>query len=363
MRIGFDVTPILAPMTGVAIYASNLLHHLSQIPGVDVVPLTNRAPHGTPRANKTLWMQTLLPWQLLNDHLDTCHFTNYVASLWTPCPTVVTVHDMTVWLYPQYHYPRRLVAMRPIIPLVVRRAKAVIAVSHATKRDLVRILNIPEAKVHVVHSAPAPHFQPLAAGVDREALRRQLGLPEQYILHVGTIEPRKNLVRLVEAFACLRAAGAPQHLLFAGPRGWKSEPVYATVEQLGMGSAVHFLGHVPDESLVAMYNLADVVAFPSLYEGFGLPLVEAMACGTPVVTSGRGALREIGGQAAEFIDPESVDSLAGGLRRVLADAQRAQELKVRGLAQAALYSWQATASATLRVHKACLSPGNHAESL
>ena len=117
MRIGFDVTPILAPMTGVAIYASNLLRHLSQIPGVEVVPLTNRPPHGAPRANKTLWMQTLLPWQLLNEHLDTCHFTNYVASLWTPCPTVVTVHDMTLWLYPEYHYPRRLLAMRPIIPL------------------------------------------------------------------------------------------------------------------------------------------------------------------------------------------------------------------------------------------------------
>ena len=193
--------------------------------------------------------------------------------------------------------------------------------------------------------------------VDREALRRQLGLPEQYILHVGTIEPRKNLVRLVEAFARLRSAGAPQHLLLVGPRGWKAEPVFAAVERLGMGNAVHVMGHVPDATLVAMYNLADVVAFPSLYEGFGLPLVEAMACGAPLVTSDRGALREIGGEAAEFIDPESVDSLAEGLRRVLEDEQRAQELRARGLAQAALYSWQATASATLRVHQACLSEG------
>jgi glycosyltransferase involved in cell wall biosynthesis len=355
MRIGFDVTPILAPVTGVAIYASNLLQYLRQIPDVEVVPLTNRPSQGKPRANKTLWMQTLLPWQLLNEHLDTCHFTNYVASLWTPCPSVVTVHDMTLWLYPEYHYRRRLLAMRPLIPLVAHRAQAVIAVSHATKRDMVRILNIPEAKVHVVHSAPAPHFQPLAAGIDRQALRRQLGLPEQYILHVGTIEPRKNLARLVEAFARLRSTGAPQHLLLVGPRGWKAEPVFAMVEQLGMESAVHVMGHVPDAALVAMYNLADVVAIPSLYEGFGLPLVEAMACGAPVVTSGRGALSEIAGEAAEFIDPESVDSLADGLRRVLVDEQRAHELKARGLAQAALYSWQATALATLRVHKACLS--------
>lgn len=163
------------------------------------------------------------------------------------------------------------------------------------------------------------------------------------MLYVGTIEPRKNLPRLLEAFARLQKNGLTSFdLIFVGQRGWKDAPV----ERLGLAGSVRFLEYVPIEDLVALYNLADVLAFPSLYEGFGLPVVEAMACETPVVTSSSGSLGEIAGDAAEFVDPTDVTSIADGLYRVLTCPARRAELRARGLARAAQFTWMAAASQT-----------------
>lgn len=370
MRIGFDATPLCAPRSGVGTYTINLLEHLCRQFEDDIVPLAHRPrlwePNGNSRSsipnlrssvsiNKTLWMQVVLPWLLARLRTDLCHFTNGVASLWTPCPSVVTIHDMTLWLFPQHHYRRRLLAMRPFIPLAARQATAIIAVSHSTKRDIVRILRVPAPKVHVIYEAPAPCFRPLAAGPALEAVRRRYGLPERFVLYVGTIEPRKNLVRLLEAFARLRNGGPISHaFILAGHRGWKDEAVFAAVERLKLQDAVRFLGYVPEDDLVALYNLADALAFPSLYEGFGLPVLEAMACGTPVVASPRGSLREVAGDAAIFVDPLEVESIAEGLRRVLEDAVEREELRARGLANAARFTWEATALQTRALYRCCV---------
>jgi glycosyltransferase involved in cell wall biosynthesis len=280
------------------------------------------------------------------------HFTNSVAPLLAPCPTVITIHDMTLWLFPQYHYGRRLLSMRPFIPLAARRAAAIIAISRATKHDIVRILRVPPKKVHVIYEAPAASFRPMEREAALNTVRQVRAVPERFALYVGTIEPRKNLVRLLQAFAQLWHGGVVAHkLVFVGQRGWKEEPVFKAVDTLGLQEAVLFLGYVPHEVLVALYNLAEALVFPSLYEGFGLPVVEAMACGTPVITSRNGSLGEISGESAEFIEPASIESIAEGLRCVLNDPARQAELSHHGLAQASHYSWEAAAEQTRAVYR------------
>lgn len=374
MRIGFEVTPLLAAppyagRSGVGTYAINLLEHLKRLSAHEILPLAHvlgridplqnwntpsiaQKRTGSIRLNKTVWMQAVLPWVLLHRDIDICHFTNGVVSLWTPCPAVVTIHDLTLWLFPQYHYSRRILAMRPFISLAARRATAIIAVSQATKADITRILGVEECKVHVIHEAPSPHFRRLSSDAVLQAARQSYDLPGRFLLYVGTIEPRKNLVRLLEAFARLQKVESRRYtLVFAGGRGWKDEAVFAAVERLELGPFVRFLGYIPAQDLVALYNLADALAFPSLYEGFGLPIVEAMACGTPVVTSPNGSLREVAGDAAEFVDPTAVDSITDGLRRVLSDPSRRAELRSLGLERAAAFTWERAAQKTLNLYK------------
>jgi glycosyltransferase involved in cell wall biosynthesis len=259
---------------------------------------------------------------------------------------------MTLWLFPQYHYGLRLLSMRPFIPLAARRAAAIIAVSSVTKEDIVRILRVPPEKVHVIHEAPAASFRPIDKESARKVLHPHWTVPERFALYVGTIEPRKNLVRLLQAYARLRHGGAvPHKLVFVGQRGWKAAPVFKAVETLGLQDAVAFLGYVPRDVLVALYNLAEALVFPSLYEGFGLPVVEAMACGTPVITSRSGSLGEISDDAAEFVDPTSVESIAHALQCVLNDPARQAELRQRGLIHASRFSWEATARQTQALYR------------
>ncbi len=361
MRIGFDVTSLAVTRSGVGTYTANLLDHLRHAPDDVLVPLAHRPVLLGPtaervgrgrRLNKTFWMQAVLPRELDRLGIEIAHFTNGVAPLVAPCPIVLTVHDMTLWLYPRYHPLRRLLTVRPILPLAVRRASAIVAVSQSAKRDLVRILGVPPERVHVVHSAAAPCFRPLPLGAGLDTVRQAYGLPDRFVLFVGSLEPRKNLVRLLEAFARLDPdLRASVGLVLAGPRGWKDTPIFEAVQRLGIAGSVRFLGYVPSDRLVELYNLAEVLAFPSLYEGFGLPVVEAMACGTAVLTTRRGGLAEAAGEAAEFVEPLRVESIQAGLERVLRDSTRRDELRALGLAQASRFSWAATATSTRHLYQ------------
>ena len=220
---------------------------------------------------------------------------------------------------------------------------------------------MPETKVHVVYPAPAPVFRPLPAGPALDAVRCQHRLPDRFILHVGTLEPRKNLVRLVEAFGQLRRHDLGFYgLVLVGKRGWRDAAIFAAIERLGLGDAVRVLGYIPEETLVSLYNLADALVFPSLYEGFGFPLLEAMACGTPVVTSPQGALREIAGDAARFVEPTEVESIAAGLREVLADPAKREELRSKGLAHVPRFRWSNTAETTRRLYARVGNGRDHA---
>ncbi|MDQ7030045.1 MAG: glycosyltransferase family 1 protein [Ardenticatenia bacterium] len=189
-----------------------------------------------------------------------------------------------------------------------------------------------------------------------EPVRRRYHLPPRFVLYVGTLEPRKNLVRLVKAFARVRAdADLPHHLVLVGQRGWKDVPLFAAIENLGVSDVVHVVGYVPTPDVVALYNLAELFVFPSVYEGFGLPIVEAMACGTPVLTSAVGAMAEIAGGAAELVNPLDVGELADALHCLLTDRNRRRELRRRGLRRAAEFSWRRTAEETAAIYRLVLA--------
>jgi glycosyltransferase involved in cell wall biosynthesis len=363
MRVALDVTSLAVPTSGVGTYTLNLWEHLDQDARDCILPLAHRALNGScppgvvkPRVprpmNKTLWMQMFLPWQLARLGADVSHFTNSVSPLGAPGHQVITIHDMTLWLFPELHYSRRLLAMRPFIPLAARRAGAIITVSHSAKEDIVRILHVPPQKVHVVYEAASSRFRRVEERAELDTIRARHHLPEQFILYVGTIEPRKNLVRLLEAFHKLKSRHRLDHaLILVGSRGWKEHAILSTVETLQLQDSVRFLDHVPARDLVALYSLADLFVFPSLYEGFGLPVIEAMACGTPVVTSDRGSLAEVAGTAAQVVEATDVESIASGIKRVLDDREWWLELQARGLRQAARFSWATTASQTRRVYE------------
>src|SRR3954471_18931742 len=317
MRIGFDGTTLTAGRTGVGYYTEHLLHHLAQeVPDDDLVVLSNRNIDTTTplpahvrvavspwHAPRMVWMQTLAPRMLRHLNVDVVHFTNGMLPLASPVPTIVTIHDMSLTMYPRYHPLRRVVLNRPLVDLAARRADAVITVSQSAKRDIVRLYGTDGRRIHVVHEAAAPSFRPVHDPATLDRIRRRYGLADRFVLYVGTIEPRKNLPKLIAGFAKRHKCGdLPHQLVCAGPYGWLSRDIEELIERLEVDDALRFTGYVPFADLPALYSLAEMFVFPSIYEGFGLPVVEAMACGAPVITGRTAALSEIGGGAIVEVD-------------------------------------------------------------
>jgi glycosyltransferase involved in cell wall biosynthesis len=229
----------------------------------------------------------------------------------------------------------------------------VIAISESGRRDLLRHYAIDPAKVRVIYGGVNPSFRPALPAASAET-RARYGLPGHYILSVGTIEPRKNLSRLLEAYRTLLDRGMEMGLVIAGKRGWRSEEFFARLDQLGLEPRVILLNNVPDADLPALYGTADLFVFPSLYEGFGLPPLEAMACGTPVIVSNTSSLPEVVGEAGITVDPLDTGSLASAIEGVLTDPDLGRQLRTEGPARAACFTWQASARATRRVYEEVL---------
>jgi anaerobic magnesium-protoporphyrin IX monomethyl ester cyclase len=370
MRIAFDGTTLRPARTGVGCYSERLLRHLADEGADDefVVVSNRRADIGSlPAANvrpfegrrrlvSMAWLQLLAPGVLRTVGADVAHFTNGVMPFASRVPSVVTIHDMSLTLYPRYHPLRRVLLHRPLVDLTARRASAIITHSNASKQDIVRLYGLDPARVHVVHLAPAPEFVPISDTSALSEVRRRYGLPDRFILYVGTIEPRKNLPRLLDAFADrYRSGDLTCHLVCAGPYGWRSRDVARRVASLDVASAVHFLGYVPFADLPALYNLSSLFVFPSLYEGFGLPVVEAMACGVAVLIGRSASLVEITGDAVESVDPLDTHALGRALATLTNDDARRKDLAARGLVQARQFSWERAAKETLRVYRAAVA--------
>jgi glycosyltransferase involved in cell wall biosynthesis len=370
MLVGFDATTIRGHMSGVGYYTARLLERLTRVGGeanpIDhlvvfsnvPVPLASLPPRSSiyDQARfgvRAVWMQAVLPSLLRRVRPDVCHFTNFLAPRFADCPYVVTVHDMSLQIMPAYHTLRKRLMTAGLMPEVVRRARLIIAPSESAREDIARLLGprvAPVEKIRVVPHAAEAEFRPQPEGAFSR-LASGYGITRPYLLGVGTLEPRKNIARAVEAFARFVAPRFPEHSFYlVGELGWKYAEVLAAIERHGGGGRIRRLGYVPHADLPALYGHADLLVYPSLYEGFGFPVLEAMACGTPVLTSDCSSLREVAGGAAILVDPLSVEAIAEGMARGLRPGPDRNGLIARGLERAASFCWEKTTEATLAVY-------------
>jgi len=282
------------------------------------------------------------------------HATEHLLLPLHSVPTVLTVHDLIFRHLPEHHKPLNRWYLNLTMPLYCRRAGHIITVSEHSKRDLISAYGIAEEKITVVYEAAAPRFRPQPPQVVAD-VRARYGLPERYLLFVGTIEPRKNLSRLLDALEAVYADGLTDGWVIVGRRGWLCDDFFARLESSPVREAILLPGYVPDEDLPAFYAGAQALVLPNVYEGFGLPVLEAMACETPTVVSNASCLPEIGGEAALYFDPLDVEAMADAVRRLLRDADLQGELRARGLAQTARFSWERAAAETRAVHDAVLA--------
>jgi len=354
---------------GVHQYIYHLLRHLGQaddrlrytvLLGEGVLPpdsaLTSlQSRWSTSRAAvRVAWEQLVQPWVLRRIGADLVHGPVFVGPLLAHCPVIVTIHDLSFIRYPDLSRPANRMYRTVLTRLSAQRARRLIAVSAHAAAESTRLLGVPRERVDVIYHGVDPVFHPLPVD-EVAAFRRDRGLPERFVLFVGTLEPRKNLVRLVEAFARIRDGRV--RLVLAGGKGWLYDDLFAKVEALGLDEEVVFPGYVMDDELPLWYNAATVFSYPSVYEGFGIPVLEAQACGTPVLTSNTSSLPEAAGDGALMVDPYDVEELAAGLDRLLTDEPLRHELRERGLAHARQFSWPHTARETACVYRRAMAEG------
>jgi glycosyltransferase involved in cell wall biosynthesis len=302
------------------------------------------------RLARIFWEQCIQPLALLGPRPDLLHSLAFVSPLVNPAPAVVTVYDLSFRLTPDRFPAAQRLYLSAFTAHSCRRARRVIAISESTRADVVRLFGIARAKVDVAPPGLDPAFRPLPPS-DVAAFRARAGLPEAFILYLGTLEPRKNLGALIRAFAALHARRPELHLVLAGAKGWMYASLFKLVEELNLAAVVHFPGFIPAAELVLWYNAAAVFAYPSSYEGFGMPVLEALACARPVVTSNVSALPEAGGAAALLVPPDDVPALAAALEQALGfDSER----RARGPAHAARFTWPAAAAGTVASYRRAL---------
>jgi glycosyltransferase involved in cell wall biosynthesis len=356
MRIGIDISRVAATArTGTEHYAYELLAALAHIDRQnDYTLYCNRMPAALPplRPNFRLrqiplprfWTHLRLSAEIIAHPPEAAFIPAHVIPLGAPLAhrtrLVVTVHDLGYLRFPEAHTRAQRLMLRLTTVWSARMADRVIAISAATRDDLIRLAQVPAEKISIVHHGVSPRFR-------LSNLQSPISnLP--YFLYVGTIQPRKNLVRLIEAFAqFLRGSDRAYRLILAGKPGWLSEPIVRRAAELGLGDAVQFLGYVPDSELPALLGGATAFVFPSLYEGFGMPVLEAMAAGVPVLTSNTSALPEVAGDAALLVDPEDTQAIMAGLAQLANDAGLRERLRERGLAQSGRFTWERCAQETL----------------
>jgi glycosyltransferase involved in cell wall biosynthesis len=295
------------------------------------------------------WEQFIAPLLLRAVRADVYHGMLNVVPLACPVPSVVTVHDLAFIRFPHTFRSYNRTYLDFATRTSVRRAARICAVSEHTKREVVGLLGVPAERVVVTPDAAREHFQ-LPDPAALAQFRAQKGLPEQFVFYVGTLEPRKNLPTLLEAYSQVaRASQVP--LIIGGGKGWMYDAIFARLEALNLQEQVRFIGYVPEEELPLWYAAATLFVFPSLYEGFGMPPLEAMSCGTPVVTSNCTSLPEVVGEAGLMVDPTDAEALAEAILRVLRSADLREDMRARGLQRARLFDWHTTAERTLHIYE------------
>lgn len=369
MLIGFDASRLsVQERTGTEQYTWELLTALARIDRRnDYLLYTNGLPAALPPLPPNyrlrslrlprLWTHLRLSAEMLLRSPDVLFVPAHVLPLWSPRHAVVTIHDLGYLYYPEAHPPARRLYLRLATIWNARRATHILADSEATRRDIVRYCRVPASKITVVYLGVGERFRPVADPHRLRTVMECYGISTPYLLFVGTVQPRKNLQRLIEAWArFLRRHPAHElALVLAGKRGWLTDAIERRAGELGIAGRVHFTGYVADDDLPALIGGALGYLLPSLYEGFGLPLLEAQACGTPVLTSPVSSLPEVAGDAAIYVEPLDVDAIADGIARLVFEPELRERLRLRGLQRVVEWSWERTARETLAILEKAIS--------
>lgn len=349
---------------GSGVYAARLLEQFSYRSDLCTTVLngwpknisgTNFASRALRISGKMLWTHAHLPAVLWKRGFDLLHSPALVAPVAAPCPLVITIHDMTYLLYPEHFAAWWVSYLKSVMPLAVRSASAIICGSEHSKRDIVQAYKLAWDKVHVIpYGVDQDRFHPGAA-LDSDWARSH-GIREGYLLHVGVFSRRKNITVLLRAVAHLRAknSGRAVQLVLAGAelsalKG--ADEIHETIRELNLANSVVLTGRVPDQYMPGLYAQAGALVMPSLYEGFGFPILESMASGTPVVASNTSSLPEVAGDAAILVPPTDELSLADAIEDVITNPRTVEELRTKGLKRAKQFNWQRTASETVKVYR------------
>jgi glycosyltransferase involved in cell wall biosynthesis len=370
MRVGYLTYGLDRAPTGIGRYALELLRALAALPGGPEIVLltTERADHhglwdafdhhALPGCRQLPGLITAgnlaLSWAARRCRLDLIHDPNGIAPLLGPAAgarRVVTVHDVFAYVCPEAHNRLDNWRYHLMLPHALARADMVLTDSDHSRRDIVRYLAVAAARIQVIPCGVDPRFTPVPDGDSQRAVLERYGITRPYLLYVGGINARKNIAQLFEAFSRLLARYPDLTLVVGGKRQWQTGAIDATFHRLNLSNHVHFTGYVADADLPALYSAAELFIFPSLYEGFGLPPLEAMACGVPAITSNAASLPEVVGDAALTVDPYAVDDLAAAIERALTDEGLRADLRRRGLERAAGFTWPRAATETLAVYE------------
>jgi glycosyltransferase involved in cell wall biosynthesis len=364
MRVGIDARLVYYSQAGIGQYILHLVNGLAQVDGDNQYVLLQSRKDDTQILDQpnfrrvSLWTPShhrlerySLNVELVRLGLDILHSPDFIPPHRPACKSVITVHDLAFLLYPHF-LTRESARYYGHIDQAVRWTDHIIAVSESTKRDTIQHLGVPEDKITVVHEAANPIFRPLDKSTARQEVLDRHGVDGPFVLFVSTIEPRKNVPTLLRAvWQLMRCYKEDVRLVLAGGRGWLFEEVFSVVEELDLDGRVHFVGRVPSEDLLHLYNAAEMLAHPAFYEGFGLPPLEAMACGLPAIVSNVASLPEVVGDAGFLVDPNDIDELTVAMWRVLNDSTLRDEMREKGLRQAARFSWERAARETMAIYR------------
>lgn len=376
MHICIDVSPTAQKHAGLGRYAGEIARTLAADAEINLSLFYNRegnaelpdylshVPHQTVNIGNKPWRMGVFTSRLTRWPLDTVfgateifHATNHLLAHFRQARTVYTLHDLIFLRYPEHHKSYNRWYLTLTMPHYLKAADAIITPSECSKQDALEFYDLPEQKIKVIYEAAAPHFKPTPDPTALQRVQQKYNVPDKFILHVATIEPRKNLNRLLDAFKAILIDQPQLKLVFIGKKGWLYDSFFEHIKELGLEDCVVFPGYVDEADLPVFYQLAEVFVFPSLYEGFGLPPLEAMSCGVPVVCSNSSSLPEVVGDAGLLVDPTDTAALAEAVRSVLDDADLRADLQQRSLRQAAKFSWEKAVEEHKAVYASLLERG------
>jgi len=372
MNVGYDIRPLIFTKAGIATYLYNLIANLARLSDGDIYLFSSSSSRiawrqkfqnvkekvvRLPQLNRyfeSLWGENLLPLAIKRGKIDVFHGPRFFVPQKLSCPSVVTVHDLGFKKFPELVKSGVAAYFDEMVASSVKRARKVIVLSHATRKDLIDLYKVADGKIAVIYCAADKAFSPVTDKAAIERVKLKFSIRKKFILFAGTVEPRKNIVNLLEAYRMAKAKDEFD-LVVAGGYGWLYDEVLRKASQPELQSKVVFTDYISSEDMACLYSGCEAFVFPSFYEGFGLPVLEAMNCGAPVITSSTSSLKELFADSSYQVDPHSPGSIAEGIDNVLSNAALRDELRTKGAKRSKDFSWEATARQTLEAYKEAIS--------